>query len=98
MKTMFQDCMTEYGVDAQSVKDHTIPADKKCVYKCMAVKLGAMDESGKIDYTMLEEDMKKYGPPGAVDALKVCSQQKIDEACEAAENLCKCMKDQLFPW
>lgn len=95
---IFEACVEEFGLDALSVAEHTVSADKKCVYKCMIVKFGAMDESGAIDYAKIEENMKEYGPPGSVEAIKVCSQQKIQAAddCKFAENLSLCIEKQMF--
>lgn len=95
MKAAFDVCLKEYDVDAQSVKDHTVPANKKCFYKCAAVKLGVMNEAGVINSARYEELLQKHAPAEAVDALKVCAKQTVEDSCQAAENICLCMKEQL---
>lgn len=94
-----KECATEFNVDQNIWNQKSMEAlpeeqNIKCFLKCVMMKMGDMDADGTIHKESLVMKFKEEFPD-QIEELKKCVEVSVEEPCEIAYTIHKCMAEIL---
>lgn len=90
-----KECDQEFGLSEDDFKSWSVPDDKKCFFKCLAVKLGRMNEQGEFTLQSVEKTISA----GMKKNLEECAKtSKMDDPCDTAKAFSECLREKYKHW